>query len=330
MALCSASTSAVTGGGGAPAGARSQRSRVSAAGTASPPLPAASTSYARPRALPSAVFAPRAAARRAGGAGGGAVAAAAPPAATAGRRRAVARASAGLGQSPAAPEGLGAPGFDAPAPLDAASRDEYMAEYAALKQRLLRGARTAGGVVGLYLLFAVDGEAALCALVGAAAGYGYLLLLMRDVDAVSGDDEVPLWQAEALDAPGPVVAAAKLVAAYRHALQPRLLVPVALAATLAGAAAVAGGPVERLDAGCVLLGFLCYKGGLLGKLWEDLAPKAYGSGRTRPRVEPIEDGLDVYGRPKKRMAQPTDVLPENAKERAEALELVVEARDDDE
>lgn len=205
-----------------------------------------------------------------------------------------------------------------------------MQEYAALKERLLRGARTAGGVVGLYLLFAVDGEAALCALVGAAAGYGYLLLLIRDVDAVTGETEVPLWQAEALEAPGPVVAAAKLAAAYRHALQPRLLVPVALAATLAGVAAVAGGPVERLDAGCLLLGFLCYKGGLLGKLWEDLAPKAYGSGRTRPRVEPIEDGLDVYGRPKKRMAQPTDVLPENAKERAEALELVVEAADDDE
>lgn len=68
-------------------------------------------------------------------------------------------------------------------------------EYAALKKQLLDNTRKSGGAIGLYLLLTVDGQAALLAMTGAAASYGYLLWLCRDVDNVRPTDEVPIWEA---------------------------------------------------------------------------------------------------------------------------------------
>lgn len=70
-----------------------------------------------------------------------------------------------------------------------------MQEYAALKQQLLDNTRTSGGAIGLYLLFTVNGAAALLAMLGAAASYGYFSLLCRDVDNVKPTDTVPIWEA---------------------------------------------------------------------------------------------------------------------------------------
>lgn len=39
-------------------------------------------------------------------------------------------------------------------------------------------------------------QAALCTLLGSAASYAYLVLMQRQVDAVSSTDEVPIWNAE--------------------------------------------------------------------------------------------------------------------------------------
>jgi hypothetical protein len=79
----------------------------------------------------------------------------------------------------------------------AANPDDYgyMHEYAALKQQLLDNTRKSGGAIGLYLLFTVDGAAALAAMVGAATSYGYLTWLCRDVDNVKPTDTVPIWEA---------------------------------------------------------------------------------------------------------------------------------------
>jgi hypothetical protein len=68
-------------------------------------------------------------------------------------------------------------------------------EYAALKKQLLDNTRKSGGAIGLYLLLTVNGQAALLAMTGAAASYGYLLWLCRDVDNVRPTDEVPIWEA---------------------------------------------------------------------------------------------------------------------------------------
>jgi hypothetical protein len=70
-----------------------------------------------------------------------------------------------------------------------------MQEYVALKQQLLDNTRKSGGAIGAYLLFTVNGTAALLAMIGAGASYAYLLWLCRDVDAVRGTDEVPIWEA---------------------------------------------------------------------------------------------------------------------------------------
>ncbi|GFR52709.1 hypothetical protein Agub_g15338 [Astrephomene gubernaculifera] len=191
--------------------------------------------------------------------------------------------------------------------------EEYMKEYAGLKNQLMDNTRKCGAVVAAYLLLTVDGQAALCALLGSAAGYGYLALLYRDVDSYTGDTFVPMVEADKIENTW-LRRLAKLGCAYRQALQPRLLVPVGLACLAAAYNRVAG-PDHSLDLlhqGCLLGGFLSYKLALLVKLVDELTPKTYVDAfESRPRVEPIEDELDMFGRPKRRaIRMPTEALPE--------------------
>ncbi|KAG2443532.1 hypothetical protein HXX76_001884 [Chlamydomonas incerta] len=191
--------------------------------------------------------------------------------------------------------------------------EEYMKEYQGLKDQLLDNTRKCGAVVAAYLLLTADGQAALCALLGSAAGYGYLALLYRDVDSYKADTVVPMMQAEEIENGG-LRLAAKLLAAWRQALNGRLLVPVGLAVLAAAYNRVAG-PEAQLDLlhqGCLLGGFLSYKLALLIKLVDELTPKTYvDTTDTRPRLEVVEDELDMYGRPKRRVTRmPTEVLPE--------------------
>ena len=67
--------------------------------------------------------------------------------------------------------------------------------------------------------------------------------------------------------------AATLLAAYKHALNPRLLVFVGLACLMGCYNSVAEEPLSRLEEGCLLLGFLSYKVSLILKVAADLAPK---------------------------------------------------------
>jgi len=65
----------------------------------------------------------------------------------------------------------------------------------------------------------------------------------------------------------------KLVAAYRAALRPRLLVPVGLAALVGLYNLLADEPLPLVYEGCALGGFLSYKLALIFKLVDDLTPK---------------------------------------------------------
>ncbi|KAI8476345.1 MAG: hypothetical protein J3K34DRAFT_401981 [Monoraphidium minutum] len=193
-----------------------------------------------------------------------------------------------------------------------------MSEYAALKEQLLSNTRKAGGVIGAYLLLTVGGGPALACMVGAAGSYAYFSLLCADVDAVKATDPVPIWEANKIENPS-LRQAAKVFAAYRAALRPRLLVPVGLAAAVAAYNAIADDPIPLLYSGCMLGGFLAYKGALLTKLLNELLPKSYGTpGESRPRVESIDDELDQWGRPKKAARTPIDALPAEAQEKARA------------
>lgn len=98
---------------------------------------------------------------------------------------------------------------------------------------------------------------------------------------------------------------AQLFAAYQHALQPRLLVPVALGLTVwAYNQANAEYPLGTVDMGCMLLGFLSYKGALVLELVQDLAPKVGGTGRRGGRKERAgaDCGAEV-GRPRQPKSQ---------------------------
>ncbi|GBF91994.1 hypothetical protein Rsub_04718 [Raphidocelis subcapitata] len=201
-------------------------------------------------------------------------------------------------------------------PQDEGEDVGYMREYAALKATLLDNTRKAGGALGAYVFLTAGGGPALACMVGAAGSYAYLQLLCADVDAVSGTDRVPIWEANKIENPA-LKRAAKIAAIYGAALRPRLLVPVGLASAVAVWNALSGAPLSLLYQGCMLGGFLAYKGALLTKLLSELLPKSYGTpGESRPRVERIEDELDQWGRPKKSARTPIDALPLEAQERA--------------
>ncbi|KAI7842538.1 hypothetical protein COHA_003775 [Chlorella ohadii] len=168
-----------------------------------------------------------------------------------------------------------------------------MQEYADLQEWLLFRTWRFGLLFAGYLLLAASGEAAFCELIGTAAGYGYFKWLIADVGRYQPGDVIPAREADAIQVPF-LRGAAKVAAAYRQALQPRLLVlPGLLAAAAAWNAAFpedALGPVEQ---GCLVGGFLSWKIALVLKIYEDLKPKPLTQEeifrQARPMLVEVED-----------------------------------------
>merc|ERR1712136_676755 len=91
--------------------------------------------------------------------------------------------------------------------------------------------------------------------------------------------------------------AAKGLGAYQAALQPRLLVPVALAAGAWYYNQTAETPLGLVEGGCRLLGFGSYKLALVIELWESLKPRpktrAELDREARPSLPQLEDVDDI-------------------------------------
>eukprot|EP00887_Chlorella_sp_A99_P000479 scaffold17.g479.t1 len=185
-----------------------------------------------------------------------------------------------------------------------AARAAGLAEYAELKEFLLFRTWRFGLLFSGYLLLSVSGEAAVAELVGAAASYGYLRWLMWDVDRIQPGDRMAWREAEAVDQPA-LRLLAKGLAAYSHALRPRLLVLCALvgACTAVNATDPADPPLGLVEIGCAVA--------LLLKLYDDLKPKPKSAGELmRPRRPTLPDlpGADVS----------LDFLSSSAKQQAQA------------
>lgn len=175
-----------------------------------------------------------------------------------------------------------------------AAWEQGMKEFADLQEWLLFRTWRFGLLFSGYLLLAASGEAAFCELIGTAAGYGYFKWLIADVSKLQPGDRIPMVEAGKVE---PQLArwGAKLLAAYRTALQPRLLV---LPGLLAAAAAynAAAGPEDQLglvEQGCLLGGFLSWKVALVLKIYEDLKPRPLTQEeilrQTRPTLVQVED-----------------------------------------
>lgn len=98
-----------------------------------------------------------------------------------------------------------------------------MQEYLELKQFLLKRTQRFGTFLTVYVFLVAAGKAALCAGIGATAAYVYTAWLCRDIDNVTGDDDVPMRRAAALRNPLQR-RLAKASAGLRQQAQPRLLV----------------------------------------------------------------------------------------------------------
>jgi len=205
----------------------------------------------------------------------------------------------------------------------------YMQEYQALKDSILSTTRKAGGGFAAYLLFTVSGTAALCALIGSAASNLYLLLLFRDVDLVTGEDKVALWEADYIENPL-VRAFAKFIAAYSHALKPRLLVLVGLGAITAAINQFpeSGVQVDLLHQSCLLGGFLTYKTPLILKIIDENTPKTFrGDEMSRPLIDKFDPELDLdqWGRPRKSVIGTSAEEPLTGPDEATGVEQEVDA-----
>jgi hypothetical protein len=175
----------------------------------------------------------------------------------------------------------------------AAAREVSLTEYEDLKALLLKRTWRFGTAFSLYLLLTVSTEAAFAELVGAAASYGYLLWLYRDVDAYSPDTPIPARAAEMVE-PEMIRNVAKIGAAYRQSLNPRLLVPMGLLGAFAAwNAAFPDFQLGLVECGCALGGFWSYKVALILKTYDDLKPRPLTeeemAAMSRPQLVEVDD-----------------------------------------
>ena len=189
------------------------------------------------------------------------------------------------------------------------AREQSLKEYEDLKALLLNRTWRFGTIFSAYLLLAVSGESAFAELVGTAASYGYLLLLYKDVDALNENTPVPLRAVEQTYRPGMMQNIAKIGAAYRQSLTPRLFIPFGLVAACAAwnAALPEEYHLNIVEQGCMLGGFLSYKVALILKVYDDLKPRALTEEEmlqnSRPQLPEMED-VDLN------LKRPSDLLRE--------------------
>jgi hypothetical protein len=150
-------------------------------------------------------------------------------------------------------------------------------EYQELKDMLLRRTWKFGALFSVYLFLVAPKEASnasLLELVGSAAGYGYLWLLMRDVDSYNEDSDTPMFEVERIDSSF-FRNLAKIGVGYRYSLNPRLLIPcsLALACFAYNSTHDVSEQIGLVEEGCLIGGFLGYKVSLFTKIYDDLKPK---------------------------------------------------------
>lgn len=183
--------------------------------------------------------------------------------------------------------------------LETTRRDGAEA-YEALKTKLLKRTQRGGTFLTLYIFLVVNSVAALCCMLGVGGSYLYLWLLIKDVDARDVEDggSTRVLDAEEVESRvGRFVS--KAFAGYMEALNPRLLVPAALAAAawLYNQNAEPEVQLGLLEEGCLILGFASYKLALGSEIWDSLKPKAKTAEEiareSRPMLPQLEDVEDV-------------------------------------
>ena len=182
-------------------------------------------------------------------------------------------------------------------PVNEATRQVGLDEYEALKAMLLRRTWKFGALFSVYLFLVLPStNASVMELVGCAASYAYLSLLMRHVDAYTEDSETPMFEAERVD-DTVLRTLNKIVVGLGYSLNARLLIPVGLVAGCALYNGVAGeGGLSLVEEGCMVGGFLGYKVALVTKVYDDLKPKVLTSEELmrekRPDLVEIEGDVE--------------------------------------
>lgn len=161
--------------------------------------------------------------------------------------------------------------------IDEEARRQGIEEYEDLKAMLLRRTWKFGALFSVYLFLVAPADArnaSLLELVGCAAGYGYLMALIRDVESYGSETECPMFDAEDIE-PTFLRVLAKIGVGYRYSLNGRLLIPIGLvmACTAWNSTQDVDHQISLVEQGCLVGGFLGYKVALFTKIYDDLKPK---------------------------------------------------------
>lgn len=179
--------------------------------------------------------------------------------------------------------------------VNEATRRVGMDEYAALKAMLLRRTWKFGALFSVYLFLVLPStNASVMELVGCAASYAYLTLLMRHIDGYTEDSETPMFEAERVE-DAVLRGLNKTRVGLGYSLNGRLLIPVGLVAGCAAYNWVAGsgGGLSLVEEGCMIGGFLGYKVALITKIYDDLKPKVLTSEELMREKRP--DLVEIAG-----------------------------------
>jgi len=145
-------------------------------------------------------------------------------------------------------------------------------QYQQLKADINKTNQTCSALLFGYL-FLQTPEVGACFLLGSICGYGYLQTLMRDVDNFSVNDPIAAAFLQLPDSGtqlDSLRSVKRILAGFRAAFRPRLLILVGLAAATAGYNAVAAEHLPAGDMAALLVGFLSYKAGLVGQVLKGL------------------------------------------------------------
>lgn len=161
--------------------------------------------------------------------------------------------------------------------VDEEARRQGIEEYEELKEMLLRRTWKFGALFSVYLFLVAPADArnaSLLELVGCAAGYGYLMALIRHVESYGPESDCPMFEAEDIE-PTFLRVLAKIGVGYGYSLNPRLLIPIGLVMACAAWNSTQGvdQQISLVEQGCLVGGFLGYKVALFTKIYDDLKPK---------------------------------------------------------
>ena len=173
-------------------------------------------------------------------------------------------------------------------------------EFETLKRSILKRTALTSMIGTGYCLFGFGSSAGASFALGTAGATLYILLLAKSVEDYSSEKLRGFTRLERIQGASPNLILRVFEGSKLALCNERLLVPVGLAVLYSGWNKWGTG--EEMNGAALLLGFLTYKVGFIGQIWEDYKASMLADKsplQSRPSVQNVDDELDIYGNQRK-------------------------------